>query len=53
MTPLLSQQLIIWGWRLRRDYFGSHTKEGRIRQAKNKPRHKDTAREENSLAWVV
>lgn len=44
--PLLCQKLIIWGWRLQGDYFSSHSNEGRIRQVKNKPRHKeDTVRE--------
>lgn len=51
---LLTQVLIIWGWRLQGDYFSSHTNEGRFRQVKNKRRHKeDTGREENSSAREV
>lgn len=52
--PLPSQKLIIWGWRLHGDCFGSQTNEGGIRQVKNKHRHKEgVGREGKSSARVV
>lgn len=35
LNPLLSQQLIIWEWRLHRHYFSSCPREGRLRQGQN------------------
>lgn len=49
LNPLLSQQLIIWEWRLHRHYFSSCPREGRLRQGQNQPRYNNTEMKHLSL----